>query len=174
MAIMISLAGLPGTGKTTVARALARPTGALEGAVFLRVDVIEAELWRAEPGRDLRDLGYRIAAALAESNLALGLDVVVDCVNPWPVTRALFAGAAARVGAGFLGVELVCSDRAEHRRRVEGRTADLPGLVLPDWAAVEARPYLPWSAAALRFDTAELSAEQIAARIGARVPLPEP
>lgn len=163
MAVLVSLAGLPGTGKSTVGKRLAQRTG----AVFLRVDEIETVIRAAHPERDLGPEGYDIAAALAVSNLVLGHHAIVDCVNPWPLTRALFRAAAERAGARFLGVELVCSDAAVHRARVEGRPSDIPGHVLPDWEAVLARDYRPFPEADLRIDTAEVSAEDAAVRIAA-------
>ena len=51
-------------------------------------------------------------------------------------------------------VEVVCSDASEHRRRVEGRRSDIPGLRLPTWAEVEAREVEPWATERLILDTA--------------------
>lgn len=65
----------------------------------------------------------------------------------------------------MVGVELVCSDLAEHRRRVESRTADVPGLVLPNWEKVVARDYSPWLDADLRMDTARTPPDVSAGRI---------
>ncbi|TNB49374.1 AAA family ATPase [Martelella lutilitoris] len=159
---MISFAGLPGVGKTTIARLLARKCP----AVFLRVDEIEAVLRAGDPGREIGPLGYEIAAALATSNLRIGQDVIIDCVNPWPLTRAMFARAASAGGAGFLGVEIVCRDKALHRARLEGRVRDIgEGHVEPDWQAVLQRDYAPWPEAALHLDTGELTAERAAVRI---------
>jgi len=163
MPVLVALAGLPGVGKTTVARHLCR----LTGAAFLRIDSIEHVLHARDPGRDLRDDGYVLAAALAGDNLRLGLDAVTDCVNPSAAMREIFRAAAHAAGARCLGVELVCSDRAQHRRRVAARQPDLPGGRVPDWAAVEARDYEPWEEAALRLDTARLSPDAAAKRIAA-------
>jgi hypothetical protein len=43
-----------------------------------------------------------------------------------------------------LDVEVICSDQAEHRRRVESRIADIPGHVVPTWQDVIERDYHPW------------------------------
>lgn len=59
-------------------------------------------------------------------------------------------------------VEVVCSDEAEHRRRVEQRSIDVPGLVLPTWAAVQQHDYAPWSTRRLVVDTAILGALEAA------------
>ena len=52
-------------------------------------------------------------------------------------------------------VETVCSDREEHRRRVESRASEVPGLILPDWEAVIGRDYRPWDRDHVTVDTAE-------------------
>ncbi len=162
--LLIVLGGLPGSGKTTVARLLAARLGALH----LRIDSIE-EAIRASvlAPEDVADAGYRAAFAVATDNLRLGRTVIGDSVNPLELSRAAWRDAAAQAGAACLEVELVCSDAAEHRRRVEARRADLPGQRLPDWAAVESRAYEPWQGERMLLDTAELSAEAAAERIAA-------
>ena len=160
---LISFAGLPGVGKTTIARRLAREVG----AVYLRVDEIEAAIWRHDPGRDLGPEGYHIAAALAVSNLELGLDAIIDCVNPWAITREIFSNAATRAKASIFRVEILCSDMKIHRRRVEARVADIDGLPLPNWEKVVSRDYVPWRNADFRIDTARLAPKDTVRRIQA-------
>ncbi len=140
--LLTAFAGLPGSGKTTLARALAQA----RRAAWLRIDAIEQALRESGQlaGDDVGPAGYMAAYALAEGNLALGIEVVADSVNPLPVTRAAWRGVAARSGARLLEVEIRCSDRAEHRRRVEGRAVDLPGLLPPAWRDVLDRDYVSW------------------------------
>lgn len=163
---LISLAGLPGTGKSTLARALA----ARIGAVWLRIDSIEQAI-RASgvvPG-SLDDAGYRAACAVAEDNLRLGRTVIADCVNPWPQSRDAWRDAGLRAGARVVEIEVICSDAAEHRRRVEGRSAEVPGLALPDWAAVTARDYRPWNRPRAVVDTAGRTVPACVAEIAAHL-----
>ncbi|WP_374223157.1 hypothetical protein [Streptomyces sp. FH025] len=68
-----------------------------------------------------------------------------------------------------LEAETVCSDPAEHRRRAEQRTVDVPGLALPDWTAITTRAYEPWDRAHLVLDTAGLPVEDCAAELYAAV-----
>ena len=68
--------------------------------------------------------GYMVLYALAEDNLKLGLPVVADCVNPLPVTREAWHDVAQNGGSECLDVEVICSDVAEHQRRVEVRHDD--------------------------------------------------
>lgn len=158
---LISFAGLPGVGKTTIARHLAQQ----QGIPYLRVDEIEGVLTVHDPEREIGPLGYQIAAALAVSNLSLGLSSIIDCVTPWQLTRDIFKDAARSAKSNFFGIELYCSSQIEHRRRVETRHADIPGKALPDWQKVMARDYHPWTDADIRIDTAKLSAEQAAHEI---------
>ena len=95
-----------------IARELAR----MIDAVHVRVDSIEQPL--RDAGWTVQGEGYRVAYAVAEDNLRLGHVVIADCVNPWSLTRAEWRAAAARAGAAVLEVEVVCSDSAEHRRRI--------------------------------------------------------
>jgi hypothetical protein len=105
------------------------------------------------------DAGYRAAYAIAEDNLRLGRSVIGDSVNGWPVTRNAWRDAGTRAGAQIIEVETICSDREEHRRRVETRDSEVPGLILPDWPAVIGRDYEPWDRDHLTIDTAGHSIE---------------
>lgn len=148
---LIVLAGLPSTGKSAIARELARCTG----AVWLRVGSMDQAIWAAGTApSDLRDWTYRAAQAVACDNLLLGHDVIGDCVNDSQGARDRWQDVGLRAGAEVRWLEIVCSDPEEHRRRVETRTSDIPGLVLPDWQAVTAHEYHPWDRDHLTIDTA--------------------
>jgi predicted kinase len=155
--VLVVLGGLPGTGKSTVARALAPRLPAM----WLRIDVIEQALRVAQGlGEDVGEAGYAAAYALARFNLEIGGVVLADCVNPLAVTRAAWRNVAAQAGAPLVEVELICSDETEHRRRVETRTSDMEGFELPGWTAVLARDYEPWPEPHLIVDTARTSPDQ--------------
>ena len=152
--MLIIFSGLPGTGKTTIARSLARRLA----AVYLRIDSIEQAL-RGQ-GLDVQGEGYAVSYAIAEDNLRLGRVVIADCVNPWPLTRETWRGVAARAGARSIEVEIACSDVAEHRRRVESRSPDIAGHALPTWQDVVERDYRPWDTPRLQLDTARTTADE--------------
>lgn len=144
---LIALGGLPGTGKTTIARALATRLGALH----LRIDTIEQAL---RTSGDVGPLGYVVAYGLAADNLRIGNGVIADCVNPVRATRDAWRATAERAGARLVEVEVVCSDPEEHRRRIETRRPDIDGVRLPSWAEVTGRDYEPWDRPPLVIDTA--------------------
>jgi len=149
--MLIILAGLPGVGKTAIAAELAR----LIGAVHLRIDSIEQAIRDSEVlSQPVNDAGYRVAYAVAEDNLRIGRTVIADSVNPLHLTREAWVSVANRVQVRAIEIEVKCSDVNEHRRRVERRTADIPGLELPTWEEVVGREYHPWDREHLVIDTA--------------------
>jgi predicted kinase len=155
--MLIILAGLPGTGKTTIARELAT---AAEG-VHVRIDSIEQALRDSGLSDDaMRGAGYRAGYAIAEDNLRLGRIVIADSVNPIAASRDAWRAAATRAGVRALDVEVICSDVAAHRRRVETRRPDIPGHRVPEWQEVIDRHYEPWTTDRLLIDSALVRVEQ--------------
>jgi predicted kinase len=149
--MLIIFGGLPATGKTTIARELARQLG----TIYLRIDTIEQAMRDATTARHpMNDEGYRIAYAVAEDNLRLGLTVISDSVNPIQLTRDSWIGVAHRAQARPAEVEVICSDPRLHRQRVETRSGDIRGLKLPTWEEVVARDYEPWEREHIVIDTA--------------------
>jgi len=155
--MLIVFSGLPGVGKTAVARELALNIG----AVYLRIDSMEqAILASGIASQPLNDAGYRVACAIAEDNLRLGRTVIADSVNPLRITRDAWVDVANRVQLGAIEIEVKCSDVNEHQCRVETRIADIPGLRLPTWEEVVSREYHPWDREHLVIDTAGRTVEQ--------------
>ena len=157
--MLVVLSGLPGVGKTTIARELA----VVIGAVHVRIDSIEHAL-RSE-GLKVEGEGYRVAYAVAEDNLRVGRTVVADCVNPWPLTRNEWQSVADRARVRAVNVEVVCSDLDEHRRRVESRTPDIAGHIVPTWTDVLERDYRTWGGDRFVIDTARLDVGESLRRI---------
>ena len=157
-AMLIALGGLPAVGKSTLAVSLARRVG----AVHLRIDTIEQAIRNAGLALSGPE-GYLAARDLAEDNLRIGHTVIVDSVNPMTSTREYWCKTATNLTVDLVEIEVVCSDRHEHRRRVESRVSDIPGLVLPTWQQVLDRQYEPWQNAHV-IDTADRTLEDTLSR----------
>jgi predicted kinase len=160
--MLIIFGGLPGTGKTTIARALAKQIG----AVHVRVDTAEqairaSEMLKSEVG----PAGYMVAYGVAEDNLRLGNRVIADSVNCIKITRDAWLSVAARSGVPAVEIEIICSDKDEHRRRVEARATDVPGLRNPTWDEITSRHYEDWGQSPLVIDTGVQDVEQSVAEL---------
>jgi predicted kinase len=109
---------------------------------------------------DIGPAGYLAGYAVAADNSRLGLNVVADSVNALHVTRSAWRTVALEAGVRIFEIELICSDTATHRLRVEARQAEIPGHELPTWKNVLERRYEPWESEHLVVDTANVSVEQ--------------
>ena len=164
--MLVVFSGLPGSGKTTLAYALA----GRRAATYIRIDTIEQAIRNAEVlAADIGPAGYAVAIAVAEANLALGRTVVADCVNPVGESRAAWAAAADRTKSALFNIEVLCSVPSEHRRRVETRKSDIIGLICPTWQSVEQHRYEPWATERLVVDTAVLSPDEAVVLIEQRL-----
>lgn len=102
--------GLPGSGKSTLAQRVARQFS----AVYLRIDTIEQGL-RELCSFDVQGEGYRLAYRIAADNLRIGASVVADSCNPIELTRREWEQVARDAHAGYVNIEIRCSDMREHR-----------------------------------------------------------
>ena len=146
--------GLPGSGKSTLAKELSKVTG----ATYLRIDTIEQAI------RDLCDFkvegeGYRLSYKVASDNLKIGHSVIADSCNPIELTRKEWNEVAINANASFVNIEIICSDKSEHKQRVETRVSEVSGLKLPSWEKVENREYHPWVSERIVIDTSNKSIE---------------
>ncbi len=165
--ILIIFGGLPASGKTTIARELARH---LE-ATYLRIDTIEQAIRdSATNGQAINEVGYRVAYAVAEDNLRLGRTVVSDSVNPVQLSRDAWIAVAHRAHARAFEVEVICSNPQLHRQRVETRTVDIAGLKPPTWKEVTARVYDPWDRERILIDTAGRSVAECVEELRGALP----
>lgn len=166
--VLISIGGLPATGKTTIARLVALR----RSAAYLRVDTIEAAIAKSEGADEASNTwesppGYLVGGAIADDQLYVGLDVVVESVNALDVTRDGWRDVAQRRGSRLLEVEIVCSDPLEHRRRAEQREIDIPDFTAPTWLEIVNREYRPWARDHLIIDTAVVGPEAGASAVQA-------
>jgi predicted kinase len=161
--MLVIFGGLPGTGKSTLALRLAGEAG----AVYLRIDTIERAMVDANEAVSVGERGYLVAYAVSEDNLRLGHTVVADSVNPLQITRTAWRNVAERAGVNAVEIEVVCSDRAEHRHRIETRVAPIPVT----WQEVVERNFEPWAGEHVRIDTAGQKIEQSLAALRQALPV---
>ena len=156
----MAVGGFSGTGKTSVARALAPCLGAMPGAVILRSDVIRKQLLGCPPRERLPAEAYvpevsaRVFAAIRERAAVLldaGRSVVADGVYGRDEERRAIEQVAVAAGVPFQGLWLEApvgvlrarvvarrgdasdADAAVVRRQV--RTLDSSGVRWPKVAA---------------------------------------
>jgi predicted kinase len=145
--------GLPGSGKSTLAKHLAKTLG----AVYLRIDSIEEAI--LANGELVGPEGYEVAYKLAGDNLDIGLSVVADSVNSIEITRAAWRKVANDLRVKYHEIEVVCSDKTEHRRRLESRESAPGKIRTVTWDDITKRQSQPWSGCIV-FDTSGESSEE--------------
>jgi predicted kinase len=155
MATLYIFSGLPGTGKSTLATRLSKHLG----ASYLRVDTIEQSL-KDLCGLNVYNEGYQLAYRLASDNLIQGLNVVGDSCNSVPESRDEWEQTAISSGAKYVNIEISCTNKAEHKTRIDSRDSPVKGLILPAWESVKTREYHPWDSEVISIDTAGESPEQ--------------
>ena len=154
--VLIIFGGLPGSGKTTIARTLAQKIK----AVYLRIDTIETALKKSSLKiTDVAEAGYYAAFDIAKDNLDLGHIVVADSVNACPLSRDAWQNVARSTKKDFIEIEVFCSDPVEHKKRIQERVIDIKELIPPTWEQVQARDYHYWDVKGLRIDTAKQSVD---------------
>lgn len=129
---LVAIGGLSGTGKTTLAAALAPELGRAPGALLLRSDVIRKRLANVAPEQRLPESAYtpeanrQVYETLSRETtaaLAAGQSVVTDAVFSRESERRACEDAAAEAGVKFFGIWLEAPSPLL-KTRVTQRTAD--------------------------------------------------
>ena len=131
-ATVVAIGGLPGTGKSTLARALAPALGSAPGALVVRSDEVRKRLFRVAPEERLPPSAYTPAVSrsvfeiLADTIRAAahgGQAVIADATFMNPTHRAMVQNAARQAGVTFHGFWLH-APLTELEQRVAARTGD--------------------------------------------------
>ena len=168
---LIAVGGLSGTGKSTLARALAPISASAPGARMLHTDALRKALFGAPKTQRLPEAAYApdVSTRVYERQrdeaaryLRAGYSVIVDGVFGVPQERAAIAAVAAACGVPLRGLWLE-APVDELRQRIDGRradmsdaTADVLALQLAhdvgpiDWQRIDAAGEPPTVAAAAR------------------------
>lgn len=168
---LVAIGGLSGSGKSTVAAAIAGSVGPAPGARILSTDRLRKQLFGVPAETRLPAEAYRPAvsqqvyalqAGRAAAILATGHAVIADAVFDRPDMRAQIARVAAQSGAAFTGIwlqagaEQILSRVADRRGDpsdatvavVQAQLARPAGVI--DWITVEAGGDARRTAAAVR------------------------
>lgn len=131
-ALVIAIGGLPGTGKSTLARALAPLLGGAPGALVLRSDEIRKRQHGMEPQQRLPQSAYTEAkstavfkelAQLVATAAQAGHTVIADATFMDLAHRSLVEAAAQQAGVRFVGAWLH-APQSLLEQRIAKRTGD--------------------------------------------------
>jgi aminoglycoside phosphotransferase family enzyme/predicted kinase len=129
---LVAIGGLSGSGKSSVAAALAGDLGRAPGARVLRSDIVRKQIFGLAPEQKLPADAYRSEVnekvyaellARAEYALSSGHSVIIDAVSARPQERKMMSDFAERQGVAFSGIWLDAT-AGKLRDRIAGRRKD--------------------------------------------------
>jgi predicted kinase len=132
---LVLMKGHPGSGKSTIARALGRRSG---WPVIDKDDVRDWFWFFDEVNPQAGRYAYDAMWQLAETQLSLGSSVICDSPLSEVVGYQDGLALAARHEAQVLVVDCVCPDQVEWRRRIEARAGKgKPGHHIVTWEQMQ-------------------------------------
>jgi predicted kinase len=134
---LLQMAGVPGSGKSALARLIGRRTG----AVVLDKDVLKTAVLEAGVAEDVRagGIAYETFFALADHLLGQDVAVVLDSPSFYESIPAKGSAIALARMVPYYFIECLCIDAEELARRLHERPRlrSQPDAPLPDgWATV--------------------------------------
>lgn len=157
---LILFAGMPGSGKTTLARMVAKRLGL---PVFSK-DRMQRVLRDHHLAQENTGDGYYMILDLADEQLSLGISPILDATFPLDHFRLVASEIALRHKARFCAVYCHCSDDDLWRSRMEDRVQYVPGWRPVGWDDVlrMRQYYQPWDDNAVVIDSCHPPQENFA------------
>lgn len=136
MSDVLVFAGLPGTGKSTLAERMAQeldcPAFAMD---WLLGSMVPSRVFDGVENERVTAAVRGLMAGLMSRQLILGQSAILDCVVDDETADALRA-RCEELGGRFHVFECICSDQSTHEQRVVGRVRGIPGWHEIDWQHV--------------------------------------
>ena len=117
--MLIILGGLPGVGKSTIGKMVAQKIKAVQ----LKIDSIEQAIKEAKKCNpngidEIIAEGYTTAYSVAKDKLEIGHTVIADSVNSLELTHHDYRQVALSLDKPYVEIEIICSNKLEHKKRV--------------------------------------------------------
>jgi predicted kinase len=134
---VVLVCGLPGAGKTTVARQLAAELGAVRMSPDEWMDALAIDLWDQPARGRIESLQWRLTLEL----LALGVTVIIEW-GLWTRAERDQLRRQVRAAGGHIELRFLDVPVEELWRRLEARNA----VPQPAWTVIERDHLLEWAA----------------------------
>ncbi|GAC1426281.1 MAG: ATP-binding protein [Ktedonobacteraceae bacterium] len=130
---VVMLKGFPGSGKSTLGRALSRQLH------WPLIDKDDVKDMFSEQVPDVDGLAYAVMLNIVRRQLWQGLDVICDSPLTHRITYECIQQIAKEAHAHLVIVECFCSDELRWSQRVNARkTYGLPAHHMIDWETIQA------------------------------------
>jgi predicted kinase len=154
---LLQMTGEPGTGKSTLAKAIGRETGAL----VLDKDIIKSRILDGDGEMGLDGLLASIAAPLhhalmfdlARTVLEQGFSLVLDGAAFYPIIRSRGRTVAEACGAGYFIIDCYCPDLGILQARIDSKSLLSSQPRIASLGAYERPGTAPLTEPHLRIDT---------------------